>query len=865
MVRSLVGSIAILCVAACHRGAHERAGTVPAPAADGRFHARRAEARQAIDAARERGMRDAPGEWVAAGPRNVGGRVTALGLDPNDPSRIWVGTAAGGVFLTEDGGATFAPVFDGQTALSIGSLAVHPTESDTVYVGTGEDNGAGYLYDGDGVYKTTDGGASWARLGLSEVRRIGRIAVDPTDGDRLFVAAGGDWYAPDGNRGIYRSLDGGQSWQRVLFVANDAGGADVVIDPANPSRVFAAIWQRSSEPTHWHVGGPASGIYRSVDGGATWAELTSGLPTTDMGKIGLAIAPTNPSVVYANIIDPTGALEGIYRSLDGGNTWVKRNNNAAEDWYGTFGYYFAGIVVDPLDADTTYSLDVRLLRSTNGGRTLGQAQGTAHLDWHDLIIDGSRRWLGATDGGLYVSVDDGSTWTHAGNLPITQFYDLGIDTLDPRRRFGGSQDNGTLRTLTAGLSDWQEVLSDDGLQCEVDPTSSSRVYASKQAGGLHRSTDGGATFTLALGGIDASERVNWNAPLTLDPSSPSTLYTGRTRVYRSLDAMVSWSPISPDLTVAAAAAGPAAGAPPGASHGSGPANATITVVAVSPVDRDVLWAGTDTGHVWVRASAVAPWLRVDPPGPPYWVTDIVPDRASAGTAYLSVTGHRAGDRLPYVRVTRDLGASWSEISGNLPEAPINALAVDADWRGRLFAATDVGVYVSDDEGRTWSDLRGGLPYVVVMDLVRHDPSDTLFAATYGRSMYTFDLAQLGPADGDGDGVDNNADCALADPGAFALPGEVAALVVDRTGGVTVRLTWGGLGAGPGTVYDVVRGDLPTTFAALECGVAGTFAEDAAPPSPGAGFFFVVRGRNACGTGSYGFASSGSERIGAGCP
>jgi hypothetical protein len=860
------------------------AARISAPAPEGWFHAQRAGAHGAagargaralaVESARARGLSDAPGVWVAGGPRNVGGRVTALGVDPNDRARIWVGTAAGGVFLTEDEGVTFRPVFDGQVALSVGSLAVHPTISDIVYVGTGEDNGAGYVYDGDGVFKTTDGGETWTNVGLSEVRRIGRLAIDPTNGERIFAAAGGDWYVPGSHRGIYRSVDGGGSWQQVLFVANDAGGIDIAIDPANPSRVYAAIWQRSSEGTHWHIGGPASGIYRSLDGGDTWSELTSGLPTVDMGKIGLAIAPTDPRVIYANIINPAGTLQGIYRSLDGGDTWVKRSNNAAADWYGDFGYYFAGIVVDPHDANTTYALDVRLLRSTNGGRSVGPAEGTAHVDWHDLIIDASRRWLGATDGGLYISQDDGSSWAHAGDLPITQFYDLGIDGLDARRRFGGSQDNGTLRTLTAGTNDWAEVLADDGLQCEVDPTNSSKVYASKQAGGLHRSVDGGATFTAAMAGIDTSERVNWNAPLTLDPSLPSTIYTGRTRVYRSTDSMLSWSPISPDLSAAAAAAG-GADPPAGRAHAFGPLRDTVTALAVSPVNRDVLWAGTDSGRVWVSGDGGAAWTRVDPPGPSYWVTEIAADRVEANTAYLAVTGYRQGDGLPYVRVTRDLGASWSDVTGNLPPAPVNAIVTDPDWRGRLFAGTDLGVYVSDDEGGSWSDMRGGMPHVVVLDLVRHDPGDTLFAATHGRSVYTFDLAQLGPADGDGDGIDNNVDCALADAGAFAAPGEVVALSVDRRDGATSALTWTSLAAaaGTGTRYDLARGDIAVLTASggswgsvsFDCGVTGASSADASAPATGSGFYYLVRGRNACGVGSWGADSGGSPRASSACP
>ncbi len=800
-------------------------------------------------------VHEAPGTWVAAGPRNVGGRVTALGVDPHDPARIWVGTAAGGVFLTEDEGATFRPVFDGQTALAIGSLAVHPTDSDTVYVGTGEDTGAGYMYDGEGVFKTTDGGETWTQVGLAGTRRIGSLAVDPTTGDLVFAAAGGDWFAPGPERGIYRTLDGGQSWQRVLFVAEDAGGADVVIDASNPARVFATIWQRSSEGTHWEPGGPASGIWRSLDGGNSWTRLTAGLPTGPMGKIGVAIAPSAPSVVYAVITSVAGTLHGIYRSQDGGNTWEKRNNSAVETWFGITGFYFSEIRVDPASAQDIYALDIRLLHSGNAGRSVSTGAVGVHADFHDLIIDPlTRRWLLAGDGGLHVSHDDGRSFADATGLPITQLYDLGIDRQNTSRRFAGAQDVGTLRTLTAGTDDWVEVLTNDGLQCEVDPGNGSRVYASMQVGDLHRSVDGGATFVSATEGIDLSERVQWNAPLILDPQAPTTLYTGRTRVYRSENAAVSWVPISPDLTAATALTGPHTDA--GQAHALGPIRLAISALAVSPVDRDVLWAGTDTGRLWVSETRGASWTDVSPPGLVAWIVDIEPDPVDATRAYVALNGNRTGDRAPHIQETNDLGATWADRAADLPQVPVNTLVADRDWRGRLFAGTDLGAYVSDDGGASWSALRGGMPHVVVMDLVRHQGTQTLFAATYGRSLYTYALGQLGPADGDGDGIDNNQDCALADPGAFAVPGTVAALAVDKlVPQNTAVLSWPSLSgsAGPGTTYDVARGQLPggsAQSASFACALPVPIVNDDTLPAAGEGLFYVVRGRNVCGAGPW---------------
>jgi photosystem II stability/assembly factor-like uncharacterized protein len=834
----------------------------------------RARAR-ARDAALARGvLTSAPGFWVNVGPFNIGGRVTALAVDPNDSEHIWLGAAEGGVFSSSDGGTNWSPVFDTQTALSIGSLAAHPTDSATFYVGTGEDNGGGFSYDGEGVFRTTDGGATWTNLGLGEVRRVGRIALDPSDPLRIFVAAGGDWFSRDTNRGIYRSVDGGAHWDKVLYVADDAGGIDVAIDPSTTSRVYAAIWQRQSLGSSWYIGGTSSGIYRSVDGGTAWSRLTNGLPTdASVGRIGLAISASNPSIVYALIIHSQGTLLGLYKSSNAGDSWTLVN--AAVPLV-DYGYYFGNIRVDPADPNIVYIPEAFLFKSTNGGASFTVIGSAIHPDFHDLIIDG-RNLLVGNDAGFFRSRNNGSSWTHAATLPITQVYDLGIDHLQPQRRFLGSQDNGILRTQTGGQSDWQIVLSGDGLQCEVDYSDSNTIFGERQYGNLFRSTNGGSSFSPATTGIDSSERRNWNAPITLDPTTPTTLFTGAQRVYRSTNSALSWSPISPDLT-------DGLGPSPAVSDNPRPHDApdhlqdlvqgTISVVAVSPVDHRILWAGTDDGNVWVSDDSGSTWTKVNPPPPAFWVTDIAADPFDAQTAYLTVTGYRQGDRLPYVRVTNDLGATWRDLSATLPQIPINTIVPDPAWRGRLFTGSDLGVHLSDDGGATWSILRGGMPYVVVMDLVLHDTTRTLYAGTHGRSIYSYDLNQLPPADGDGDGIDNNHDCALADPSAYAPPEEVYPLTVGAEAGDIASISWPSLGgqAGPGTAYDVATGDLgalaisgTANSFALGCSVAATTTSDPLIPAQGTGVYYMVRGRNTCAPGSWGKNSQSVERFSPACP
>ncbi len=830
---------------------------------------------RALDDLRARGyLTRTAGAWTNVGPVNIGGRVTALAVDPNNSTRLWLGSADGGVFVSTNEGTNWNPVFDGQTALSIGSIAAHPASSSIVYVGTGEDNGGGFSYDGEGVFKTTDGGATWVNLGLSEVRRIGRIAIDPANPQRVFVAAGGDWFSRDANRGIYRSTDGGSTWDKVLYVADDAGGIDIAIDPVNTSRIYAAIWQRQSLGVTWYIGGTASAIYRSEDGGNSWTRLAGGLPSgSQVGRIGIAIAPSNPSTVYALVIDGQGLLLGIYKSINAGDTWTLANNMLSLNG---FSYYFGNIRVDPANASTIYVLDSGLFRSTNGGTSFTRVASSEHPDWHDLIITGTRLIAG-NDAGFYRSKNGGSSWFHAVTLPITQIYGLGIDRLQPNRRFAGSQDNGVLRTTTGGVSNWQGVLDSDGFQCVVDYTNSNYVYAEYQYGSIFRSTNGGSGFTIATTGIPGTERANWNSPLTMDPVVPSILYTGAQRVYRSTDRALSWISISPDLTGGPGPGPDVSGDPDWRNrfdHLQDLIRGTVTVVSVSPVDTRILWAGTDDGNVWVTDNAGTSWTQVNPPGTAYWVTDIACDPFEASAAYLTVTGFRQGDRLPYVRVTRDLGATWMDLGGTLPQVPVNTIVPDPAWRGRLFAGSDLGAHMSDDGGVTWSFLGSGMPYLVVMDLALHAPGRTLFAGTHGRSIYSYDLNQLPVADGDGDGVDNNHDCALADPGTFAPPVLVTPLLIEPAGVDGAALAWPSQtgSAGQGTAYDVATGDLAGlraagtgASAALACGLTTSTTTDEGALPVNTGVYYFVRARNACGTTSWGTDSHGVPRSSPACP
>ena len=821
------------------------------------------------------------GVWTFAGPTNIGGRLTALAVDPHDVDHIWAGAAAGGVFESADRGGTWTAVFDDQPLLPVGAIAAHPTDSSIVYVGTGEANGAGYSYDGDGVFRTTDGGATWQAMGLADTRRIGRIAIDPSDPRRVFVAAAGGVYVPDTHRGVYRSVDGGATWTQVLFVSATAGAIDVVIDPSDPDRIYAAIWQHYSTGDDWIAGGTDSGIWQSADGGDTWSRLSNGLPAPSptVGRIGLALAASSPQTVYALYLDDPGSFLGVYKTTNAGASWsrVDAPGGAQESIFGGSGYYFGQIRVDPANAQRVYLLDAYWARSVDGGVTWTAFTTGLHVDHHDMAILPGRLYM-ATDGGFYNSTNDGGVWTHSITMPITQIYDLGIDPSNTSVRFAAAQDNGSIRTKTAGLSNWVMVYGGDGLQCEVDPTSGQRVYCEFQFGGIVRSTNAGNSFSGAASGIASADRRNWMMPLVHDPITSQRLYTGTYRIYRTVDGAQSWQPLSGDLTngppahlTAPGTARPGGGH--GASHLASVVEGTITTIAVSRVDNRVIWAGTDDGNVWVSTDAGAQWTQADVPGRTEWVTRLEADPFSAAGAFVTFSGYRNGSPLPRIFRTTDGGATWIDISAGLPDVPLNCVNADpaAADRGRLFVCSDLGVHVSDDFGRSWAELGTGLPAVVVQDLDLMSPTRELFAGTHARSLYRFDLTQLGAADADGDGADNTSDCDADDPGVFAAPAEVIGLELAAD---AVTLTWDSAapGAGDATRHQVLRGaiaGLPVGGAGAEtCASAGTTAaslSDPAAPAPGDGFWYLVRATNACGTGTWGATSAGQTRSSATCP
>ncbi|MDZ7292767.1 MAG: T9SS type A sorting domain-containing protein [candidate division KSB1 bacterium] len=678
-------------------------------------------------------------KWNFAGPTNIGGRVSALAINPKNPEIVYAGAATGGVFKSVDRGATWKPIFDEQAVLPIGDIVIDPQNPEVLYVGTGEANGGHNNFPGAGVFKSTDAGASWQLVGLENTTSIGRIVVDPVNSNRVYVAAIGSYFGSDPERGVYRSTDAGKSWKKVLSVNDSTGAIDLIINPQNPSTLFAAVWERVRRHNRSHLTGESSGIYRTDDGGNTWQRLgtTNGLPgpSPTIGRIGLAICAKQPENLYAlyTINSTYGAL---YRSKDGGRSWTRTDpNNALQSGFGTFSWYFGNVRVHPDDPEQVFVLDVSFMASFDGGRTwpikygYGGGPIDLHVDHHALVFDpaDSKRLIVGNDGGINISHNSGYQWIKVEALPVTQFYHITIDPSNPQRLYGGTQDNGTIRTLSGALNDWEGIYGGDGFYVLVDPGNPNIIYAEYQWGGLGKSTDGGRSFHNALTGIDPNEPTNWSTPVVMDPSNSNVLYYGSNRVYRTVDGANSWQPISDNLTDA---------------RSSRPLLGTVTTIAVAPSNPAVIYAGTDDSHVWVTADSGATWREISAALPYRWVTRVAVDHTDARIAYVTFSGLKWNSPQPHVFRTTDMGTTWEDISSNLPDAPVNTIVIDPRYPNLLYVGTDVGAFYSRDYGKHWLPLGEGMPIVSVYDLAIHHGQRRLAAGTHGRSMYTFDLSLI---------------------------------------------------------------------------------------------------------------------------
>ena len=737
-------------------------------------------------------------QWQFAGPDNIGGRITSMAVPPGGAT-IYVGSANGGVFKSTDSGGSFNPVFDEFSAFSIGAITLDPSNPNIVYVGTGESNPAVDTYDGNGVYRSTDAGATWEHLGLTQVKRINRIVVDPLNPQRILVAGAGSIFVSNNNHGIWRTEDGGLTWEQRLFVDNSTYGADIIMNPVHPESLFCSMWDFGPSPA------TESAIYRSINNGTNWTRLgpAEGLPASNdsTDRIALAYAPSNPSTIYAQIIGGSALNyvgRGMYRSTDGGASWVKRSASSFPGSFGGFGWYFGTMAVDPFNADKVYALGVNFMRSTDGGVNWGSLTNNAHVDNHAVWINpvsgaGLKIYLG-NDGGFFRTTNGGTSWIKGGAQAFTQFYAITVDPSNAARQMGGTQDNNSL--LSGGTpSSWTAVLGGDGFYCVVDHTNPNVVFTESQfmSGGLGplRSTTGGGAGTYATpSGFNGSDRYNWNSPFVMDPSDHNVLLAGSNRVYKSTNNGVSYSVVSGDLAFN-----------PATTRTFG----TISTISISPIDPQTYYTGSSNGKVYRSIDGGASWTDKTLGLPVRNVTRVTADAFDANTVYCSLSGFNGSNEVPvHVYKSINQGDTWVNVSGDLPNAPVNHILVDNLDANRLYAGTDLGVYTTQNGGTSWYPLGQGLPFQAVHDLYLHTAARVLFAGTHGRSMWKLDLTQLPVAVGDAAAVTK---VALSAPSpnpsrgevsfALTLPSEakVALGVFDAMGRRVRSIHGGTLGAG----------------------------------------------------------------------
>ena len=688
-------------------------------------------------------------KYRSIGPYRGGRSLTASGI-PGDPTTYYFGATGGGVWKSTDGANTWSPIFDKDGAPSIGSIAVAVSDPNVVYVGTGEACIRGNISQGDGVWKSIDAGKSWRNIGLKDSRAIGKVIVNPRNPDIAFVAALGHPYGPNIERGVFRTTDGGKTWDKVLYKDENTGAIDVAFDPQNPNILFASLWETRRTPWTLNSGGPGSGVYRSTDGGTTWKHLEEhGFPKGPYGRIGVAVA-ANSERVYAIIEAKEGG--GLYRSDDGGDSWDLVNGNHAllqRPWY------YMHVIADPQDANTLYIADVEFFKSTDGGRNFNKIK-VPHGDNHGLWIDpkNTNRMIASDDGGVTVSLDGGKSWTREDNQPTAQFYHVVTDTRTPYYVYGAQQDNSTVAIASRsdsgaiGREDWYPVGGGESGYIAPDPTDPNIVYAGDYEGNITRfdrrtnqvkSVAVWPELTDARGAAPLDHRFQWTSPIVISPHDPNTVYYGGESVFKTTDGGLHWEAISGDLTRNDKSKQIPSGGPITIDDTGTEYYDTVFSIAPSALVKGLIWVGTDDGLIQITRDEGKHWTNVTPKDLADWsrISLIEASPHDAGTAYVAVDRHQNDDLAPYIYKTSDYGATWSKITTGIPDGNfVRAVREDPKKKGLLYAGTERGIFVSFDDGAHWRSLQINLPIVPVHDLVVKN--DDLVVATHGRSFWILD-------------------------------------------------------------------------------------------------------------------------------
>lgn len=711
--------------------------------------------------------------YRAIGPTRESGRFIDFAVPEQQPYTFYAATATGGLWKTTNNGITFEPIFDYENVFSIGDMAVAPSDPNIVWVGTGEANNSRSTYWGDGVYKSTDAGKTWENMGLKESHHIGRVVIHPQNPDIVYVAALGHLYSENPERGLYKTTDGGKTWTKALDVVGGnrtIGVVDVAMDPADPDILYAAAYDRLRKPWTYMLGGPGSGLYKSADAGATWKKLAGGLPTSILGRIGIAVYAKNSSILYACIENANkpglsederwkeilegkssqGMINGeIYRSDDAGETW-KKVSPEKQSIGGNPGYYYGQIIIDPNNDQVVHVLSDASRATKDGGKTWLRRPLKFGGDDHALWInpkDSSHMLLGY-DHGMGITYDGGKNWYHPDQLPLAQFYAVGVDMSYPYNVAGGLQDNGSAMgpsTKRGGgpirLEDWQQVGGGDGMYNVFDQKTNRFLYNESQFGPLTRvDLLTGERKRIAYQEKRKDLRWNWCAPILVSPHSSDVIYHGANILLKSNYRGEYWEEISPDLTT---------NDPTKLATGKGGDGniqyCTITTMDESPLEAGVIWVGTDDGNAWLTRDGGKNWSKLNDRisgNPGYWVSRVIASKHDPGTAYLSYTGYRQDDFRPFLYKTTDFGETWTSIAGNLPNEPINVIREDHKNPNLLFVGTEFAVYFSIDSGKSWTKMKTNMPTQPVHDLQIHPRENDLIVATHGRGIFITDITPL---------------------------------------------------------------------------------------------------------------------------
>jgi len=692
--------------------------------------------------------------WRSVGPSLTSGRISDIAVNPNNIFEYYVATSAGGVWKTINSGIDYTPVFDNEGSYSIGCVSIDPNNSNVIWVGSGENNNQRSVSYGDGVYKSIDGGDTWKNMGLKSSEHIGKIIIDPNNSNIIYVAAIGPLWSKGGERGLYKSIDGGINWSLILYIDENTGVNDVIIDPRNTDILYASSFQRRRHVFTYVGGGPGSGMHKSEDGGENWIKINTGLPTEEIGRIGLTISPANPEYIYA-IVEAANGKGGFYRSLNKGASWKRQSSHS------TSGNYYQEIIADPVDPNRVFSMDTWMTVTNDGGKTFNKVgEDFKHVDNHSIWINPNNNghWLVGSDGGIYETFDNANSWDFKENLPVTQFYKVAVDNAKPFYNiYGGTQDNfsigGPSRVKTAhGITnqDWFITHGGDGFESQVDPENPNIVYAQSQYGWLVRfdklsGEEVGIKPVPRKGELEY--KWNWDAPLAVSKHKSGRLYFAANKVFKSDDYGNSWDVISNDLSrkinrnelkvydrVLSMDAV--------AKNGSTSPYGTIVSLSESPIDPNLIAVGTDDGLIQISKNGGQSWFKVDNiSGVPEnsYTNSIYLSKHDINVMYVAFNHHKYGDFQPYIYKTSNQGETWKSISNNLPErGSVYSIEEDHIDKDLIFCGTEFGVYFSPNAGQRWRALDNGLPTIAVRDIAIQERENDLILGTFGRGFYILD-------------------------------------------------------------------------------------------------------------------------------